>query len=178
MATEKYRVVVPLNCCKNLVIETKNCTQEYLDSGEIYNIDLNSPEEIPGHITILLETAQTAISRILKGSDLFMLATATGFRIVKLSEIIMFEYTPSKKQWTVLLSNQSTMQLKRNTVAADILNYSSSFFRINNQQIINFDFLVEIIDRKCRLNGQMAAENELKISRTYFREIQRVIRTI
>lgn len=81
----------------------------------------------------------------------FMVATATGYQILRGEHCIVFQYHGSKKCWSVLLSNEKQLQLKRGTCAEAILNYSRSFIQINQQCIINSDYLSLIDDHTCIL---------------------------
>ena len=60
---------------------------------------------------------------------MFMISTVTGFKLLRLEEIGYFEYLKDKRQWQVVLFNQTRLNLKRNTKAEDIIGYSQLLFR-------------------------------------------------
>jgi hypothetical protein len=108
------------------------------DHSEIVLSGLNElPESI---IHAIKEAHLDFITNELRPQS-FMASTATGFQLLRRNQIVFFEYLTNKKQWTVLLSNQTQLTLKRNTVAETILNYSSNFIQINQKQIINLDYI-------------------------------------
>jgi len=119
------------------------------DHNEIVLSDLN---ELPGNIIQAIKEAQIDFLTDTLRPQSFMASTATGFQLLRRNQIVYFEYLTDKKQWTVILSNQTQLTLKRNTVAETILNYSSNFIQINQKQIINLDYMVCIDGRLCQLS--------------------------
>jgi len=102
----------------------------------------------------------------------YLIATVTGYHKLCSDQIGYFEYHKEKKQWTVVLNDQSRLQLKHKTRGEDITNYSSTFIQINQSHIINFDYLLNIDDNACRLLPPFHKENSLFITRTFFKELQ------
>jgi len=76
-----------------------------------------------------------------------------------------------RKLWEVSLNDGSNFQLKRNTNADDILNYSLKFIRINQQIIINLDYLNKIEGNLCRLSASVSIADKLSISRSYMKSL-------
>lgn len=122
-------------------------------------------------IQVQPEYFQSALTSILTNQQTFMVATVTGFQILKAENIVVFEYQSNKKSWIAQLTNQKLIQLKRGTTAEDITKYSSSFIQISQNFIINIDFLSFIDDGKCVL---FPPYNEIthKITRTYLHTLQ------
>ena len=110
-------------------------------SPSVELVDLN---ELPAKIIHFIQTAQSAISKRLSRQQSFMVSTSNGFQLLRLNQIICFEYLNEKRLWTVLLSDKTNLLLKRYTIAEDILNYSPCFIQINHHQIINLDYLMKI----------------------------------
>ena len=115
---------------------------------------------------------QTSMSQMNKTTRIYLIATITGFQKLRLDQIGYFEYQKDKKQWIVVLTDHSRLQLKRNTKAEDIINYSSSFIQINQNHIINLDYLSNIDDKICKLFPPFHKEDSLVISRTYLKTLQ------
>ena len=113
-----------------------------------------------------------ALAQLLPINESFLVATSTGYLKLSLKQIGHFQYQKDKKQWEAVLTNQTVLQLKRNTIAEDILNYSTSFIQINQHQIINIDYLSTIDDKYCRLLPPFHAVKPLEISRKYMKELQ------
>lgn len=98
----------------------------------------------------------------------FMVSTVTGYKVLHLEQIGYFTYQKERKQWMAILDDQSHLLLKRNTKAINILNYSTSFLQINQQQIINTDYLSIIQDRRCVLFPPFNNAHDLCISRNFY----------
>jgi len=115
---------------------------------------------------------QTSISQLNDTSHSYLIATITGYQKLRPDQIGYFEYLKNKNQWLVALTDQSRLQLKRNTKAEDIIHYSSSFVQINQSQIINLDYLSIIDGNICRLFPPFHKEDSLVISRTFQKGLQ------
>lgn len=115
---------------------------------------------------------QSSLTQLLPVSSVFMIATINGFQVLRLEQIGYFSYQKEPKQWTVILSDQSQLLLKRNTCAKDILKYAPSFIQINQHQIINIDYLAMIHDKLCVLYPPFNSQEDLYISRNFLRELQ------
>jgi len=138
-------------------------------------LDLN---ELPGKIIQVVRTAQSAISKRLSQQHSFMVSTSNGFELLRLNQIICFEYLNEKRLWTVFLFDQTKLVLKRFTTAENILNYSPNFIQINHHQIINLDYLVKIDGHLCRLTPFFTEDNKFIISRIYLKELRERVEEI
>ena len=119
-----------------------------------------------------LSTFQTSISHLSQTNQTYLIATISGFQKLRLDQMGYFEYLKDKKQWMVVLTDQSRLQLKRNTKAEDIINYSSTLIQISQSQIINLDYLSGINDKVCQLFPPFHKESSLIISRTFLKALQ------
>ncbi len=115
---------------------------------------------------------QSSLTQLLPCSSTFMIATVSGFQILHQEQIGYFFYQKDRKQWAIFLNDQSQLVLKRNTCAKDILKYSSSFVQINQQQIINIDYLAMISNRHCLLYPPFDKQDDLCITRSLLRNLQ------
>ena len=115
---------------------------------------------------------QTSISQLSQTNNTYLIATVSGFQKLRPDQIGYFEYLKEKKQWFVVLTNYSRLQLKRNTKAEDIINYSPVFVQINQGQIINLDYLSMIDDKICLLFPPFHKEQNLLISRAFLKALQ------
>lgn len=111
-----------------------------------------------------------SIAQLNPANHTYLIATITGFQKLRLDQIGYFEY--QQKQWLVILTDQSRLQLRRTTKAEDILNYSSTFIQINQKQIINIDYLSTVDGKTCRLFPPFHKEISLIISRAFLKAIQ------
>lgn len=115
---------------------------------------------------------EDAISHLLPTNCTFLIPTITGYQMLRIEQIGYFEYQKLKKQWTVVLSDQSKLQLKRNTTAENILNYSVRFTQISQHHIINFDYLCSIENKNCHLLPPFEQVKSLDISRSFLKMLQ------
>lgn len=100
----------------------------------------------------------------------FMVSMGDGCQLCKTNSFVYAEYLSSSKIWSVKLSNETTVFLKRGTTAEDILLLSDSFIQISQYCVINSDYLSSIIEGKCLMIPPF--ENEkLKITRTFLKDL-------
>lgn len=113
-----------------------------------------------------------SVNRLLPDTHTFMVATVVGYQILRLEQIGYFEHIKGDKQWNVVLHNQAKLQLRRNTKAEDILAYCPRFVQVNQQLIINLDYLTLIDGKFCRLDPPFDQKKDLVISRHFFKVLQ------
>ena len=114
----------------------------------------------------------SSISALMPQHGMFMISTVTGFKLLRLEEIGFFEYLKDKRQWQVVLFNQTRLNLKRNTRAEDIISYSQAFVQISQSAIVNVNFLAMIGGKCCLLYPPFQDKNDLIISRNFLKELQ------
>lgn len=112
-----------------------------------------------------------SVSRLLPNSHTFMISTITGYQLLRLEHIGYFEHRKEDRQWSVVLYNQTRMQLKRTTRAEDILHFSPSFVQVNQQVIINIQYLTMIDGKVCVFDPPFDRRRDIQISRLYFKEL-------
>jgi DNA-binding LytR/AlgR family response regulator len=192
MGTVNYSYTLPLDHSNMLEVTFKVRTklQELFEnSSSLTTFNSSSPSdnieivlsglnELPENIIQAIKEAQIDFLTDALRPQSFMASTATGFQLLRRNQIVYFEYLTDKKLWTVILSNQTQLTLKRNTVAETILNYSSNFIQINQKQIINLDYMLCIEGRLCQLSIHTGSENNLKLSRSYLKVLQERIEVI
>ncbi len=120
----------------------------------------------------LLPSFASSISALMPQQGMFMISTVTGFKLLRLEEIGFFEYLKDKRQWQVVLFNQTRLNLKRNTKAEDIISYSQAFVQISQSAIVNVNYLAMIDGKCCQLYPPLHDKNDLMISRSYLKELQ------
>ena len=113
-----------------------------------------------------------SINALLPQHGMFMISTVTGFKLLRLEEIGFFEYLKEKRQWQVVLFNQSRLNLKRNTKAEDIIGYSQAFIQISQSAIVNVNYLAVIDGKCCQLYPPFHDKSDLVISRNFLKELQ------
>lgn len=114
----------------------------------------------------------SSITALMPQHGMFMISTVTGFKLLRLEEIGFFEYLKDKRQWQVVLYNQTRLNLRRNTRAEDIITYSQAFVQISQSAIINVNYLAIIDGKCCQLYPPFHTKDDLIISRNYLKELQ------
>ena len=113
----------------------------------------------------------SSIIALMPQQGMFMISTVTGFKLLRLEEIGFFEYLKDKRQWQVVLFNQTRLNLKRNTKAEDIVSYSQAFVQISQSAIVNVNYLAMIDGKCCQLYPPFHDKGDLVISRSYLKRI-------
>ena len=93
-------------------------------------------------------------------------------KLLRLEEIGYFEYLKDKRQWQVVLFNQTRLNLKRNTKAEDIIGYSQAFIQISQSAIVNVNYLAMIDGKCCQLYPPFHDKSDLVISRSFLKGLQ------
>ena len=133
---------------------------------------LLKPFEAEDLKVIMDRSFASSISALMPQQGMFMISTVTGFKLLRLEEIGFFEYLKDKRQWQVVLFNQTCLNLKRNTKAEDIISYSQAFVQISQSAIVNVNYLAMIDGKCCQLYPPFHDKNDLIISRSYLKELQ------
>jgi len=113
-----------------------------------------------------------SLSQLIPENRTFLIATITGYITLRQEQIGYFEYAKENKHWYITLQNGKHIQLKRNTKAEDIIKLSKSFAQINQQQIINIDYLAMIEGKRCVLYPPYEEKTDLIISRSFLKSVQ------
>lgn len=143
------------------------------ESDELKIIIDRYRKAVPASDTPSSPTAFAAsVSALMPQHDMFMVSTVTGFKLLRLEEIGFFEYLKDKRQWQVVLFNQTRLNLKRTTKAEDIIKYSQAFVQISQSAIINVNYLAMIDGKCCQLYPPFHDKSDLVISRNFLKELQ------
>jgi Response regulator of the LytR/AlgR family len=103
-------------------------------AGKLVNQKLNIRQEIE-HLT--------------EKTGLIALNAENGHLIVKVSQVVYFEYDGKvKRQWRVILADNSCYLLKYATKGDEILRVNNNFFQSTQHHIINMNFLFSINKEK------------------------------
>lgn len=91
--------------------------------------------------------------------------------IVNPADIVYFRYMSERKIWECVFYNLKRIILKRQTTAETILGYGSDFVRTHKQYIVNVRYVGIINGNDCILLPPLDNITEIKISKTYRREL-------
>ena len=91
--------------------------------------------------------------------------------IVNPADIVYFRYMSDRKIWECVFYNLKRIILKRQTTAETILGYGSDFVRTHKQFIVNVRYVGIINGNDCILLPPLDNISEIKISKTYRRDL-------
>lgn len=107
-----------------------------------------------------------------QGSRLISITSVTNSKvIVNPSEIVYFRYLSDRKIWECVFYSLKRIILKRQTTAETILGYGRDFVRTHKHFIVNVRYIGIINGNDCILLPPLENINEIKISKTYRREL-------
>lgn len=97
--------------------------------------------------------------------------TITGLILVKPDEILLFEY--DERYWHVLLTDRVRYKLKINTTAKDILNFHYSLAQINQNCVVNLNYLqfIENTTNKCVFRSAFSDITQ-SVSQRYYKKLK------
>lgn len=106
------------------------------------------------------------------GSRLLSITSVTNSKvIVNPSEIVYFRYLSDRKIWECVFYSLKRIILKRQTTAETILGYGKDFVRTHKHFIVNVRYIGIINGNDCILLPPLDNITEIKISKTYRREL-------
>lgn len=91
--------------------------------------------------------------------------------IVNPAEIVYFRYISDRKIWECIFANLKRVILKRQTTAETILGYGSDFVRTHKHFIVNMRYVGIISGNDCILLPPFDNITEIKISKSYRRDL-------
>lgn len=91
--------------------------------------------------------------------------------IVNPADIVYFRYLSDRKLWECVFSNLKRIILKRQTTAETILAYGPDFVRTHKQFIVNIRYVGIINGNDCILLPPLDNITEIKISKSYRRDL-------
>lgn len=115
---------------------------------------------------------QNAYSGALNKSQLLSITSVTNSKIiVNPADIVYFRYISDRKIWECVFYNLKRIILKRQTTAETILAYGPDFVRTHKHFIVNIRYIGIINGNDCILLPPLDNITEIKISKTYRKEL-------
>lgn len=115
---------------------------------------------------------QALYSGALNKSQLLSITSVTNSKIiVNPADIVYFRYISDRKIWECVFYNLKRIILKRQTTAETILAYGPDFVRTHKQFIVNVRYIGIINGNDCMLLPPLDHITEIKISKTYRKEL-------
>ena len=91
--------------------------------------------------------------------------------IVNPSDVVYFRYISERKTWECVFANLKRIILKRQTTAETILGYGPDFVRTHKHFIVNVRYIGIINGNDCLLLPPLDSITEIKISKSYRRDL-------
>lgn len=105
-------------------------------------------------------------------SQLLSITSVTNSKIiVNPADIVYFRYISDRKIWECVFYNLKRIILKRQTTAETILAYGPDFVRTHKHFIVNLGYISIINSNDCILLPPLDNITEIKISKTYRKEL-------
>lgn len=120
---------------------------------------------------------EQSLRRLLIRNNKFAIQTISGLVLVKYEEILLFQYLKEQRCWLMMLAfNRKLHKLRMATTAKDLLGMNQSFVQINQDCIVNLDYLcsIENVTLKCGLYPPFT-DIELTVSQRYYRRLREVL---
>lgn len=140
-----------------------------LQSGEEWRsvrpIDSRHTFDIPGRVTENSNAVNSA------GRPLAITSVINSKIIVNPGDIVYFRYLSDRKIWECVFSNLKRIILKKQTTAETILAYGSDFVRTHKHFIVNMRYIGIISGNDCILLPPLDSITEIKISKSYRRDL-------
>lgn len=112
------------------------------------------------------------ISTELAANRKIAITTVTNDRvIVSPADILYFRYDGNRKIWEAVLNTLERYILKRHSTADNIVNYGPDFVRTHKAYIVNVAYLGMLTATGCKLLPPFDHITEIKISKSYRREL-------
>ena len=133
------------------------------------------PEELSLIINRLLadnssrDNFSQSFQQFVKKDDKFAIQSITGLMFVKCEDVVLFQYLKEHRCWVMKQTNNMTYKLRTNIGSKELLSLSPSFAQINQQCIINSNYLFSIENKtlKCILCPPFSDIGEVVSSRYY-----------
>lgn len=120
---------------------------------------------------------EQSLRKLLIHNDKFAVQTISGLVFVKCEEILLFQYLKEQRCWQMMLvSDRKLYKLRMSTTAKDLLGINPTFVQINQDCIVNLNYLcsIENVTLKCRLYPPFT-DIELTVSQRYYRRLRDVL---
>ncbi|MDE6741552.1 MAG: LytTR family DNA-binding domain-containing protein [Muribaculaceae bacterium] len=135
--------------------------------NRLRNIDTQLQKHIPSFHTNPTYTDAPSSNR-----RLLSITSVTNSKvIINPADIVYFRYMSERKIWECVFYNLKRIILKRQTTAETILGYGPDFVRTHKQYIVNVRYVGIINGNDCILLPPLDNITEIKISKTYRREL-------
>ena len=94
------------------------------------------------------------------------------FRLIDKRDVGLFQYNHEQRCWEVFVAgSKSPIRMKRNLKSDFFTELTDSFVQVNQRQIINLNYLIEVVDNTCHFYPPFDDMADVKVSRIYRRKL-------
>lgn len=122
------------------------------------------------------ENMEQVLRKLLAHDNKFAVQTISGLLLVRYEEILLFRYMKDQRCWQLMQTDRKLHKLRMSTTAKDLLSINPTFVQINQDCIVNLNYLcsIENVTLKCMLYPPFA-DIELNVSQRYYRKLREVL---
>lgn len=113
-----------------------------------------------------------SVFEVVTNKDIFIISNLTGFILIRLEQTLYFEYSTTKRQWEVVLTDGTRHTLKKRTTSEKLLNISEKLVQVNLHIIINVLYLSRISNNQVYFIDEFESFGFFKVTRYYLTRIQ------
>lgn len=120
---------------------------------------------------------EQSLRKLLIRNNKFAVQTISGLIFIKCEEILLFQYLKEQRCWQMMLApDRKLHKLRMSTTAKDLLGINTSFVQINQDCIVNLDYLcsIENVTLKCALYPPFT-DIDLIVSQRYYRKLREML---
>lgn len=96
---------------------------------------------------------EQSMRRLLTNDRKFALQTISGLLFLRANEVFCFQYVDTIRSWQITMTDLSVYKLRTGIIAKDLISFSPSFMQVNQECILNTDYILSIENKtlKCIL---------------------------
>ena len=123
------------------------------------------------HADDLASSADGMVDKKHESKYLFFTNTL-DFRLIDKRDVGLFQYNHEQRCWEVFVAgNKSPIRMKRNLKSDFFTELTDLFVQVNQRQIINLNYLIEVVDNTCHFYPPFDDITTVKVSRIYRRKL-------
>lgn len=116
---------------------------------------------------------EQSIRRLLTNDRKFALQGISGLLLLRANEVLCFQYIDNMRSWQITMTDLSVHKLRTGIIAKDLLSFSPSFMQINQECILNTDYIASIENKSLKCILYPPFNNiEIHASRRYYSKLK------
>lgn len=144
-----------------------------IDNSDLESImnRLATEQVINPHEQEMASSADGLVDKKHESKYLFFTNTL-DFRLIDKRDVGLFQYNHDQRCWEVFVAgSKSPIRMKRNLKSDFFTELTDLFVQVNQRQIINLNYLIEVVDNTCHFYPPFDDIADVKVSRIYRRKL-------